>query len=99
MLFGQFRSSDPDTQSPYYNMCFPYVALAIKPNANEMYMNMLRKYLYLYYTLFFNHNKVIWGSYSNAMHLFPKTCLAYWYQITLSVPKADCYAFSGPTQP
>ena len=25
-------------KSPYYTMRFPYVALAIKPNANEMYM-------------------------------------------------------------
>ena len=27
-----------DNPSPYYAMRFPYVALAIKPNANEMYM-------------------------------------------------------------
>ena len=32
-------------------MRFLYVALAIKPNANEM--NMQRKWFYQYYTLFF----------------------------------------------
>ena len=35
-------------------MRFPYVALAIKPNANEMYMQ--HNLFYLYYTLFFNQN-------------------------------------------
>ena len=27
--------------NPYYTMHFPYVALAIKLNANEMYMQMI----------------------------------------------------------
>ena len=35
--------------SPYYTMRFPYVALAIKPNTNEM--NTQYKWFYLYYTL------------------------------------------------
>ena len=39
-----------DDLSPHYTMRFPYVALAIKPNANEMYMR--RKWIYLYYTFF-----------------------------------------------
>ena len=53
---------------PYYTMRFPYVALAIKPNANGMYMQ--RKWFYLYYSMFFNQNVINVGSYLLIMNIF-----------------------------
>ena len=78
-------------------MRFPYVALAIKPNANEMYMQ--RKWFYLYYNLFFIIIKYFGGQTQMLCTFSPNMFgLLIGIKSLVSVPNADCDAFSDPTQ-
>ena len=77
-------------------MRFPYVRLAFNTNANEMYAQ--HKSFYLYYT-FFSRIKYFGGHRQMLCTFF---CLKrVWFvgvKSLLSVPSADCLAFSDPTQ-
>ena len=67
--------------SPFYTMRVPYVALAIKTNVNEMYMQRKIDSTYITLCLFFIRIKYF-GDHNYSQMLctfFPKMYLVCWY--------------------